>query len=104
MRHLTSLQLYACEIGDKGAQALARSPVLTTLEDLDLTYNDLTDEGAQALAASPYLERLNPGGLNIERGNRLTANGTQALRERFGDRLSAGPPTAAAETRGDGQA
>ena len=103
LHQLKGLKLYACEIGDEGAKALARSPVLTTLEDLDLTYNDLTDEGAQALAASPYLERLNQGGLEIERGNRLTANGMQALRARFGDRLSAGTSIEAMECTGDHQ-
>ena len=101
LRQLKGLKLYGCEIGDEGAKALARSPVLATLEDLDLTYNDLTDEGAQALAASPYLERLNQGGLKIERGNRLTANGMQALRARFGDRLSAGTSIKAIEIKGD---
>jgi Ran GTPase-activating protein (RanGAP) involved in mRNA processing and transport len=103
LRQLKGLKLYGCQIGDEGAKALARSPVLATLEDLDLTYNDLTDEGAQALAASPYLERLNQGGLAMERGNRLTANGMQALRARFGDKVSAGTSIEAIEHTGDNQ-
>ncbi len=103
LRRLKGLKLYACRIGDEGAKALARSPVLATLEDLDLTYNDLTDEGAQALAASPYLERLKQGGLDVERGNRLTADGMQALRARFGDRLSAGTSTKVIEIKCDRQ-
>ena len=103
LRQLKGLKLHGCDIEDEGAKALARSPVLVTLEDLDLTYNDLTDEGAQALAASPYLERLNQGGLDVERGNRLTATGTQALRTRFGDRLYAGTSIAATEIKGDNQ-
>lgn len=85
LRQLKRLRLYACDIGDEGAKALARSPVLATLEELDLTRNELTDEAAQALAASPYLERLEKGGLDMASGNRLTADGMQALRARFGE-------------------
>ncbi|MCY2967977.1 MAG: TIGR02996 domain-containing protein [Planctomycetota bacterium] len=103
LRQMKSLRLYGCWIGDEGAKALARSPLLATLEEMDLTYNNLTDVGAQALANSPYLERLNPGGLAIESGNHLTANGMRALQERFSDKFSAGPSIAATEIPGDGQ-
>jgi uncharacterized protein (TIGR02996 family) len=79
------LDLSYNELTDEGVKALARSPILATVEDLDLSYNDLTDEGARALAASPYLDRLKKGRLRIESRNRLTADGMQALRARFGD-------------------
>ncbi len=101
LRLSKGLRLYACWIWDEGAKALARSPVLATLENLDLTYNDLTDEGAQALVASPYLERLKQGGLKIEDGNRFTANGMQAIRARFGDRLYDRTSNKAIEIKGD---
>jgi hypothetical protein len=57
------------------------------VEYLDLWYNDLTDKGALALAASPYLACLKPGGLSLGSINRLTEDGWQALRARFGDAI-----------------
>lgn len=90
LRQLKTLMLYACWIGDEGAKALARSPVLATLEELHLTYNGLTDAAALALAATPYLEHLKTGGLDMESGNDLTADGMRALRARFGEAVRGG--------------
>ena len=46
------------EIGDFAAHAIARSPTLETLEELDFWNTDLGDEGLRALIASPKLPRL----------------------------------------------
>jgi uncharacterized protein (TIGR02996 family) len=45
-------------VGDEAARALAESPHLARLEDLDLTQNSLTTKGVRALAFSPRLAAL----------------------------------------------
>ena len=45
-------------ITDKGVCALASSPYLRSLTDLDLSDNPIGDEGALALAAAPHLAGL----------------------------------------------
>ncbi len=47
-----------CEIGDAGVRALAASPHAAGLRRLDLSYNNLSLGGVKALAASPYLRDL----------------------------------------------
>lgn len=41
-----------------GAEAIARSPLLSRLESLDLSYNQLKDEGLEVLLAAPDLSAL----------------------------------------------
>jgi len=58
-------------IGDAGALALAASPHLGGLENLDLWNTGVGDRGLEAIVASPYLARLSS----------ITAWGTQLSRE-----------------------
>jgi Leucine-rich repeat (LRR) protein len=58
LSNLTELDLNSNGIGAKGAAALAASPYLSNLTELDLTYNGIGAKGAAALAASPYLSQL----------------------------------------------
>jgi uncharacterized protein (TIGR02996 family) len=87
LHNLKSLFLMGCWIGDDGADALARSPILANVEYLNLWCNDLTDLGAFALANSPYLACLKPEGLDFGNTNRLTEDGWQALRARYGEAI-----------------
>jgi uncharacterized protein (TIGR02996 family) len=84
MRNLVSLDLSNNEIGADGALALARSPVLTKLQLLDLSLNrNITSTAAadfanaQCLPALRYLELSYVGGLSPE--------AHASLRARFGD-------------------
>jgi hypothetical protein len=52
---------------------------------MDLGSNQIGDDGALALAASPHLDRLR--WLRLER-NLLGEAGKEALRQRFGERVS----------------
>jgi len=52
---LRSLQLNVCQLGPRGAKALADCPRLESLINLDLLDNYIGDEGVAALAASPHL-------------------------------------------------
>jgi uncharacterized protein (TIGR02996 family) len=68
VRGLIGLTLHGNGLSSAGAQALANSPHLSGLRELDLggwwdrtgfgNVNDLGDRGAEALAASPYLRQL----------------------------------------------
>jgi hypothetical protein len=49
---LASLSLRECQIGDRGARALAQSPLLTQLEQLDLRDNEIGPGGVRSLALS----------------------------------------------------
>src|SRR5207302_4024381 len=51
---LQSLNLVDCNIGDKGAESLARMP----LEELKLDRNHISDEGVAALAKSPTIKKM----------------------------------------------
>ena len=92
MDRLERLDLSLNDIGDAGAQALARAPLLDRLKELLLHLNDFGDAGALAMVESQRLQRL----------SRLTVSGELlrhatigALIDRFGERLSlidSGPP------------
>lgn len=108
---LRSLYLLGCEIGPAGAQALAQSKQLATLEVLALTGNSLGDSGAQFLADSTTLQNLttldlcangigDAGALALAQsrqfkklrvlelyGNEIAGRGAAALRLRFGTGL-----------------
>ena len=58
LSNLTELDLTYNGIGAKGAAALAASPYLSQLTRLVLLDNKIGDEGAAALAAAPYLCEL----------------------------------------------
>ena len=45
-------------LGPIGLAPLLRSPVLSTVRELALPYNDLGDEGVAALAACPHAANL----------------------------------------------
>jgi uncharacterized protein (TIGR02996 family) len=72
-------------IRDDSAALLAGCPSLNRLACLDLRNNWIRNEGAHRLAASPYLERLTSLRLG---GNPIGREGKQALRARFGARVS----------------
>jgi uncharacterized protein (TIGR02996 family) len=55
---LRSLDLNTCQLGPRGAKALADCSRLESLIHLDLLDNYIGDEGMAALAASPYLSAL----------------------------------------------
>jgi len=80
---LRSLKLFGNRVGDRGAEALARSAALGDLLELDLSDSRVGDAGAIALAESPHLsERLY---LNLH-GEPLGPRAAGALRKRFGER------------------
>jgi uncharacterized protein (TIGR02996 family) len=83
--HLTTLQLRTNWIGNAGAMALATAPALASLRTLLLNTNGISDAGARALTASPYLKDLEALDLL---GNQITPPAAEALRERFGRRVS----------------
>jgi uncharacterized protein (TIGR02996 family) len=56
--HLTSLNLWGCQLGDEGARILAASSGLAGLTLLALDSNGLEEEGAKALAGSKWLGKL----------------------------------------------
>lgn len=55
---LRGLELLDVDLTDEGAEALAASPEIAGLTDLNLQGNLLTARGIRALARSPYLTRL----------------------------------------------
>ncbi len=83
---LGSLLLANNALGDEGAVALARAPILASVRELHLGMNGIGVVGARALAESPYLT-------NLERlrmwQNPLDAEALHVLTERYGDRLEA---------------
>jgi hypothetical protein len=84
---LTSLNLMHCLIGDAGLQALLSSPHLGGLTALDLWNNRLSESSASLLAASPVLCRLEYLSVGC---NSFGGEGEQALRERFGSKVTFG--------------
>ena len=66
------------------AVALAASPRLARLTELDLRDNRITDVGAVALAGSPHLAQLDEISLY---GNPISRAARAELRERFGERV-----------------
>jgi hypothetical protein len=78
---LDRLDLWGCQLGADVA-ALARSPYLSGLWELNLSRNDLGDDEAKALAESPHLGALQVFG--AADNPRLTADGLRLLQGRFG--------------------
>ena len=86
LSRLTALKLNTDRgIRDDAVRVLAASAGLTNLSCLDLSDNWIEDPGAALLADSPHLERLDS--LKLGR-NRITRQGKQLLRNRFGERVS----------------
>src|SRR5438270_23243 len=77
------------QLGHAGVEALAASPQLARLTELDLHSNDIGEAGAQALATSPHLASLTrltwwsatPGGIRPGRRRRQSEYALQ-LREK----------------------
>ncbi len=81
---LAWLNLYGNGVGDRGAVAIARSPLMATLTFLDLGNNELTDTAADALAAAAHARpelRIELGGATLSEASRA------ALLRRYGDRV-----------------
>jgi len=79
------LDLTGSEFGEAGARALARSPYLRRLVELNLshTYGSPTEAGWRALQESPNLARLTWLGIDdAEVGGEIE----QALKERYGEK------------------
>ena len=53
---LTTLWLSANSLSDEGVRALARSPWLAQLRELNLDGTGLSDLGAEELLRSPYMD------------------------------------------------
>ncbi len=75
LRNLTHLELRA-SLRPEGARALATSPNLARLQDLNLGNARIPEEGVVALAGSPYLGELARLDLN---GNKIGEVGARAL-------------------------
>jgi uncharacterized protein (TIGR02996 family) len=73
---LRSLELAYCQLGPRGAKALADCPRLESLIRLDVSDNYVGDEGLAALAASPYLSALRTLRIDL---NDLGPAGVEAL-------------------------
>ena len=73
---LRSLELDACQLGPRGAKALADCPRMESLIHLDLLDNYIGDEGMAALAASPYLTALRTLRIDL---NNIGPAGVEAL-------------------------
>lgn len=58
LENLDTLSVSTCTLDDPHIIALARSPSLTKLKVLDLTYNGVGVAGATALVESPFLKSL----------------------------------------------
>jgi hypothetical protein len=83
---LTVLSLVRNPIGNAGAIALAKSPHLTNLLELNLSQCGVGDAGAEALLDSPLsatLERLNLFSV----GKEIKPATKRKLRKRMGDRV-----------------
>ena len=73
---LRNLELVTCQLGPRGAKALADCPRMESLVNLDLLDNYVGDDGLAALAASPYLTALR--NLRIDLNN-IGPAGVEAL-------------------------
>jgi hypothetical protein len=82
---LHRLDLWGCQLGPD-VRALAESPHLSGLKELNLSRNDLGDEEAVAVAESPYLAALQK--LDVADNPRLTDTGAELLLRRFGGVIS----------------
>ncbi len=80
---LRALSLWWNAMGDKGAIALAASPVLRSIRQLDLCNNNIAAKGGLALAASPHLDDIEL--LDLSAND--VGDAAAALRARFGARV-----------------
>ena len=87
VKKLTSLELVAGMIGNKGARAIADAPGLSSLKTLRLRGNKISGAGAAALAASPHLRGLEFLDLT---NNVIDNKGEEKLRQAFGPRVDLG--------------
>src|SRR5262249_51046670 len=85
LTRLTHLRLRSSDVGDDGAEEIARSGILKRLRVLELQLGCISDEGAKALAACPDLAHLELLDLSH---NALTEDGIAVL-EAAGVRLMA---------------
>ncbi|MBH25767.1 MAG: hypothetical protein CMH57_15275 [Myxococcales bacterium] len=76
LTHVMDLDLAENDLGEGGAVALARGGGLARLERLNLRRNGVTAEGMKALARSPLLARIKQLDL---RGNHVGPEGAEAL-------------------------
>jgi hypothetical protein len=83
--NLRQLRLYKNEIGDRGLKALAKWRGLATVEELDLGWNDFHTAGIKALIASPYLTNVKRLDLTDSTNDLDSPETERALHERFGD-------------------
>jgi uncharacterized protein (TIGR02996 family) len=84
MPRLARLYINYNPVENDGACALAGSPHVVGLRDLDLRHCGIRDRGALALAGSPSLEGLELLWLG---GNRIRVETLNRIRRRFGERL-----------------
>ncbi len=80
---LETLQLWENALGDKGAVALSRWPILGQLSTLELGKNRVGAKGGSALAESPFLQRIEQLSLVAN----ALGEAEQMLRARFGSRV-----------------
>ncbi len=81
---LTTLWLSANPIGDEGVRALARSPWMAQLRELNLDGTGMSDAGAEALLQSPHVDSIRK---LICLKNELSEEMEQRLSRKFGSRL-----------------
>jgi uncharacterized protein (TIGR02996 family) len=82
---LRALHLANNGMGDPGAIALSRAPILGSLRELHLGMNAIGPAGARALAASPYLNDV----VRLRMWMNPLGEGLGVLRERYGERVEA---------------
>lgn len=58
VRNLRQLVLGSCDLEDEAVITLAKSSLLSNVDELELPYNKLTDAGIAALAQSPAISKL----------------------------------------------
>jgi hypothetical protein len=85
LAELRELDLGVSFLGDEGVIALARSAAFPGLRVLSLVRTDVGEPGARALAESPLAGSLSRLAFN---GVPLTRRARALLRDRFGDRVS----------------
>lgn len=76
------LGLCGADLGNGGLNVLLRSPYLTGVESLDLSFNGLDDSAARQLARTGAMPRLRE--LRLNDNGRLTADGLAVLAESSG--------------------
>lgn len=79
LARVRDLGLCGADLGNGGLNLLLRSPYLTAVESLDLSFNGLDDSAARQLARTSALPALRE--LRLNDNGRLTADGLTALAE-----------------------